>query len=225
LIKLNIKPAYLFFSFSILLVFTGCTNFIQHFDFPEELPSEINLDVPFTSQAPFGDWGMPYQEACEEASIIMVKHYLSKEPFDADHVSAEIIEMVEWETKNGYGVDINATQTMEVGSHFYGIKGKVFYDEEVTIDNIKRLLAAGHPVVIPAAGRILANPNYQGLGPAYHMLVIKGYDETHFITNDPGTRLGADYKYSYETIDNAIHDWTGSKDTIEKGGRVMFILW
>ena len=28
------------------------------------LPAQINLAVPFTTQAPFGNWGLPYQEAC-----------------------------------------------------------------------------------------------------------------------------------------------------------------
>ncbi len=215
--------------FIIVFVTTACSDFIIQLDQQQleaiDLPREINLDVPYTSQAPYGNWDMPYQEACEEASIIMVKHYINNEPLDADQADREINEMVEWETARGYGPDINATQAMLIGKHFYDIEGAVFYESNVTIRNIKMFLAAGYPVVIPVAGRLLSNPNYRGIGPAYHMIVIKGYDQTNFITNDPGTSFGADYKYSYETIDNAIHDWTGSKDTIEEGKRTMFILW
>lgn len=42
---------------------------------PEEKPivkpiaDSINLAVPFTSQAPTGDWSEPWQNACEEASF------------------------------------------------------------------------------------------------------------------------------------------------------------
>ena len=32
---------------------------------------EINLDIPFTSQAPSLNWDQPYQDFCEEASILM----------------------------------------------------------------------------------------------------------------------------------------------------------
>ena len=40
-----------------------------------ELPRSFQLPVPFTAQAPHGNWGMPYQEACEEAVIIMALRY------------------------------------------------------------------------------------------------------------------------------------------------------
>ena len=46
------------------------------------------------------------------------------------------------------------------------------------------------------------------------MLVLIGYDENNFITNDPGTRRGEKYKYPQERVVNAIHDWTGTKETI-----------
>ena len=34
----------------------------------------IDLDVPFQSQAPHRNWGMPYQEACEEAIGRIIKN-------------------------------------------------------------------------------------------------------------------------------------------------------
>jgi hypothetical protein len=39
------------------------------------------------------------------------------------------------------------------------------------------------------------------------MLVIVGYDSNGFITNDPGTRKGEGYRYSFATLMAAIHDW------------------
>ena len=43
------------------------------------------------------------------------------------------------------------------------------------------------------------------------MLVIKGFtSDGKFITNDPGTRNGADYLYTESTLMSAIHDWTGA---------------
>ena len=44
---------------------------------PEEgPPKQASIRVPFTSQAPYKDWDDPYQEACEEASVIMVDYFL-----------------------------------------------------------------------------------------------------------------------------------------------------
>jgi len=73
--------------------------------------------------------------------------------------------------------------------------------------NIKKEIAAGHPVIVPAAGKVLPNPNFTNGGPNYHMLLIIGYDQTDFITNDPGTRNGKNFRYTYDGLINAIHDW------------------
>ena len=37
------------------------------------LPDKFDIKVSFASQAPLGDWSMPYQEACEETSAFLVK--------------------------------------------------------------------------------------------------------------------------------------------------------
>jgi hypothetical protein len=38
------------------------------------------------------------------------------------------------------------------------------------------------------------------------MLVIRGYDEKYFYTNDVGTRLGENFPYAYAVIMDALHD-------------------
>lgn len=42
------------------------------------LPADaaVLLKVPFTSQAPSGDWRQPFQDFCEEASVVMAAHFL-----------------------------------------------------------------------------------------------------------------------------------------------------
>ena len=189
-----------------------------------DLPQEINLNVPFTAQAPFGNWILPYSEACEEASLIMVDRYLKGEGLDAESASREIVDMVEWEEDNGYIIDISASEAAEVAITYLGRKAKVYYDEDVSVGNIKKLLAAGHPVIIPAAGRSLGNPNFVGAGPPYHMLVLVGYDSGSFYANDPGTSRGGAYRYDENVLYNAIHDWTGSKSTASEGRKAMLIL-
>jgi hypothetical protein len=50
------------------------------------------------------------------------------------------------------------------------------------------------------------------------MLVIKGYDETQdqFITNDPGTKRGADYRYKTDILISALRDYpTGKHEKIK----------
>jgi len=188
------------------------------------LPKSLALDVTFTAQAPKGDWSMPYQEACEEASLIMVEYYMRDTYLDSDTANNEILNLVEYENKHDYNVDIGVSHAAQIATDYYKRESFEYYGRDVTLENIKKLLVLGHPVIIPAAGLILDNPNYLDPGPEYHMIVIVGYDESGFITHDTGTSFGENYHYSYEVIEDAIHDWTGKKSTVEGGKRAILVF-
>lgn len=189
---------------------------------PTELPKEINLAVPFTPQAPFADWNLPYKEACEESSLIMVDYFLKNQGLTPSLADREILNLVAYQKqKLGYFEDTDAETTAKIMRDYYGYKGaKAVYG--ITIDDIKKELAKGRPVIIPAAGRLLGNPFYTFPGPLYHMLVIKGYTGENFITNDPGTRRGENFLYPFERFYGAIHDWNGGD--IYNGRRAMIIV-
>lgn len=190
-----------------------------------KLPASIQLDVPFTPQAPFANWDPPFDEACEEASLLTVEFFLRGDTFTPEKADTEIRAMYDWETSNGYPIDITTNQLAEVAQKYLKRTAKVYSGSEVTIDNIKRLLAAGYPVIIPAAGQDLGNPYFSGDGPPYHMLVITGYTRFgNFITNDPGTKRGEDYSYDQDLLVRVIHDWNGSVDTIRSGGKAMMVV-
>jgi hypothetical protein len=42
----------------------------------EELPAEINLNVPFFPQAPDANWNQPWKDACEESSVVLAYHFV-----------------------------------------------------------------------------------------------------------------------------------------------------
>jgi len=195
------------------------------------LPSSFDAKVAFASQAPFGDWGMPYQEACEEASMILAAKYFKKEPLDKNIMDEEILKLTKWEDDNGYPIDLTAAQVVEVLNKYFGIKSSVTSD--VTTDVIKHELVAGNLIILPLAGRDIGNPYFQTPGPLYHMLVVRGYNKTEFITNDPGTKRGEVYRYKYNVLLSAAHDWTGGvriyKDPrpepdMSKGAKVMIVV-
>ncbi len=188
------------------------------------LPDSIALNVPFTAQAPHSDWSMPYQEACEEASMVMVDHYWTGKILNADIADHDIINLVNWQTANGYQVDADSEEMAIIGEANYELDGHTFLDGDVTLENIRYFLAAGYPVILPVAGQTLENPNFSYPGPPYHVIVLTGYDQNGFTANDPGTRLGESYYYTNAVIDTAIHDWTGSKSTITGGRRAMLVF-
>lgn len=171
------------------------------------LPAQINLDVPFYPQAPEADWSMPWQEACEEASIILAYYYATDQDLTKEQFKEDIWGLVDWQVEN-FGDYIHSTvdQTTQMLEGYFDFTD-YFILENPTIEDIQKELAAGHAIVAPFAGRMLENPFYSGEGPYYHMLVIKGYDETHFITNDVGTKRGLNFIYTYDTMISALHDY------------------
>ena len=185
---------------------------------PEATSQFVNLDIPFIPQAPYAIWDELHDHACEEAAIIMVYYYLNKKELTKEIAEQEILSMVDWQMQNWGGhFDLSAEKIVELFKNYYNYKnielvyphyqrlGVGVYDFK--IDDIKRELSTGNPIVVPAAGRLLKNPYFTPPGPEYHVLVIKGYDDkkSEFIVNDPGTKRGADFRYNYQILENAIH--------------------
>ena len=191
---------------------------------PQPEVSSINLAVPFTSQAPTSNWEQPFQDACEEASVLMVDHYYQNKNFPDKKVVEDIlIKMVDWQDDFMNGTyDITIGETSQLAREFFGYKTELVPD--LTVAKIEALLREGIPVIVPANGKKLDNPNFRNGGPEYHMLVIKGFAENKFITNDPGTRLGADFIYTYENLMYSIADWN-QKESLAVGPKIGLVLY
>jgi hypothetical protein len=177
----------------------------------------INLAVPFSSQAPFSDWSEPYQNACEETASLMVAKYYQKATLTPAIAKQEILDLVAWENKTfGYYEDTTAQETARILKEYYNFKRvELIYD--FGLADLKAEVLAGRPVIIPASGQMLGNPNFKQPGPIYHMLVVKGVTKTgDFITNDNGTRKGHDYIYKADVLYKAIHDAPQGGHTIIK---------
>lgn len=195
------------------------------------LPNRFDIKVSFASQAPQGDWGMPYQEACEEASMIMASRYYKNEKLDNNIMAEEILKLAKWEEDNDYPIDLTAGQTAEVLQKYFGLKATL--NKMVAETEIKKQLVAGNLIIVPLAGRDIGNPYYTQPGPLYHMLLIRGFDEDEFITNDPGTKRGEAYRYKYGDLLWAVHDWVGGsrefhdprpEPDMRTGERIMVVV-
>jgi len=191
----------------------------------QELPESVNLDVTFYSQAPDGDWSLPWKEACEEASIIQAYYYVQERELSKELFKQEILTMVELENDIlGKNIDTSVAETAKVLQSYYDYIDFEIVDNP-SIDDLKQTLAEWHPIVAPFAGRELGNIYYSNGGPRYHMLVITGYDENVFFTNDVGTSRGKNYSYSHDTIMNALHDLVPEGEwNIEDGEKRVLIL-
>lgn len=173
-----------------------------------EIPEKKILSMSFASQAPFADWSEPWQNACEEASINIVRYYYRDMQLSKESMSDDILAMVDFQMKNWGGHnDLTADKTLALANSVYGLTGEVITN--YSVESIKEYIAKDIPVIVPTDGRLLDNPNFRGDGPPYHMLVVKGYDGENFITNDPGTRKGEGYVYPYQTLLGSIKNPAG----------------
>ncbi len=187
------------------------------------IPDEFELDVAFTAQAPTGNWDELHNEACEEASVIMTWAYFNDTTsLPPQLVEREITKLTEFQQTNyGYYLSITTPETARMAEEVYGLETEIeAYDEET----IKRALMENKLVIVPAQGQYLGNPNFTAPGPLYHMLVVIGWDEQGFITNDPGTRNGANYNYSYDTLESATGNYSHATKLVDIGDKEIIIV-
>lgn len=184
---------------------------------PAPLPQSFLIsDVPFIVQAPFGEWSDPmFQDACEEASILMAQAWVSRQPLSKERAKKEIAALAKQEEKRfGHSVDTSIDDTRALLAEFFSVTGEV--NRGVTITDIQEAVASGTLVIMPTDGRKLKNPNFKQPGPSRHMLVIIGYDTVtkEFIVNDPGTRKGEGYRYPEAVLFDAILDYPTGKHVV-----------
>lgn len=172
-------------------------------------------DVSFYAQAPRGKWNdLRQQEGCEEASVLMAVAWVRGQTYTDFQAEREIISMAEYQRNQyGYFIDTSAKDTYDRLFRGYFSFGGARYEEGVTVSDILDELSAGNIVVITANGRTLNNPYFVAGGPVRHMLVVLGYDHVNgeFITHEPGTSRGGSYRYSFQTIVDALNDYNSGE--------------
>lgn len=176
--------------------------------------NEIIIDVPFMSQAPLGDWSDPrQQDGCEEAGVIMAMAWINdRGNIDPLVAQNEIITLADWqqekygEHRDVYIEDVKTRLFLEYFNY-----EKVEIQEVTDKSEIIAALNNGQIILAPCNGQALKNPHFSSPGPERHLLVIIGYNPINdeFITNDPGTRYGASYRYDSELLFNAIRVYPG----------------
>ena len=189
-----------------------------------DVPSQLQLPVPFTPQAPTANWDELHNEACEEASIIMAQAYFNNiSSLPPATVEKEISKLTKYQQDTfGYYLSITTAETSRMAEEVYGLNTEIVQFDKQTI---KQALADNKLVIYPAMGQMLGNPNFTGDGPIYHMLVIIGYDDDgNFITNDPGTKRGQNYKYSYSTLEDAAGNWVHSAHAVDTTDKRVILV-
>lgn len=185
--------------------------------------------VPFTTQAPFGDWADQRQgDGCEEASVLMAIKWARGQSLTKDESLKEIINISNFLLKK-YGEyrDTSLQNTVDWIFKDYFKYDKVTLVKDITVNDIIEELAKGNLVITAMNGQMMLNPNYRQPGPPRHMIVIRGYDPLmkELITNDPGTKNGELYRYDATLLYAAIRDYpTGYHEIITSIGKNMIVV-
>jgi hypothetical protein len=186
----------------------------------EFLPPETNIPASFYPQAPLGNWTAPWDETCEEASILLVANSYYNYNWTKEQFGSQILKMIDWEKQHlGVYIDTNTAQNAEILGDYLHLKTVIHLDPSFI--EIKKILADGHMIIGSFAGKELGNPNFINGGPRYHVMVLKGYTANgNIIVDDVGTNKGANYIYDWSTLYNSLHDLSspielGAKKIIE----------
>lgn len=193
-----------------------------------QMSSEIR-DVPFTAQAPFAEWDDPrQQEGCEEASVLMAMHWVHGTSLSKEQARESILAMSHWQQEQfGYFHDTSAHDTANRLIRGYFDYHRIEERYHIDTDDIKKELAKGYLVLVPVNGRSIQNRYFTPPGPHRHMIVVHGYDEEskEFIAHDPGTRRGANYRYSEEVLQASLRDYpSGTYAPLEPMPTAMIIF-
>ncbi len=188
-----------------------------------ELPRTAQLSVPFTPQAPTANWDELHNESCEEASSIMAHAFFTNiSSLPAEYVESELTALTAWEdTQFGYHLDIDTNETATLLKEFYKLNAEI---KPLSKNAIKQALSENKLVLLAAHGQLLKNPYFKQPGPPYHMLVITGYTEDTFITNDPGTKRGYNYPYTYDILYKSSGTWSHDLHAVDLNIKNIIIV-
>lgn len=153
----------------------------------KKIPPSVTLAVPFYMQAPDNKRVLPWTEACSEANIVLAAYYIQDKTLTKDQFKQDILTITKVQNKFfGTYIEIPIAELQTTYDRFYPNAGKTKIIENPTIQQIKEELAQGHVIISPSAGKILHNPYYLENPPRFHTLLIRGYDDKYFYTNDVG---------------------------------------
>lgn len=175
------------------------------------LPTQKLLEVGFICQAPMEteeNWTY-HEESCEEAAFLQAYLYETGQTITKPQAHEKILDMIVWQIDNfGTHHDLYADEMQKFITGYGGLTDdEVVTVNDVTVNDIQSIIAAGHPIIAPVTAATLKNPHYPY--PGYHMLTITGYTEDRIITNDNGTRHGKSFSYDTAIFMQALRDAGG----------------
>ena len=200
----------------------------EYTDIVKKYPERLVIEVPFTPQAPLGEWEKDFfQDGCEEASMLMAMRWVRGITLTGEEAREEIVAIANFEEERyGNYLDTSAQDTLKVMSEYYNYHN-LEIREIKSVKDIQLVIAQGKIAMVPTDGVKLGNPYFTPPGPENHMVVVVGYDseENEIIVNDPGTKRGEKYHYDEDIFIAAARDYpTGFHEPNMAINKLMIVV-
>jgi hypothetical protein len=190
------------------------------------LPDHVLLRVPFTTQAPLGNWAQ-HQESCEASTLTMLVAYWQRDAssvIDPRAADRSINQIDRWKPR----LDLNDVMMGELAKLHFGYAYTIVPNDPAAI---AEQLSAGRPLIAEVRTHGLGNAHYPGYINHYeqpgwsvpHFVLIIGYDRTGVWLNDPGITLGRGYHISYAQLSHAIADLDQHHPALAQG-QVLLVI-
>lgn len=183
---------------------------------------EVILSVPFSPQAPDAHWVEPWENACEETSIVMIHAYYTGQTLNKNTAKVNILSVLRNKNKNeGKSKDESPEKVVNMMNRTGQWSAHV--EKSFDVEKIKKEINEKRPVLVPFDATKVNNPNFQS-NIVYHMVVVIGYDDEKqiFLVHDPGTSRGEKFQYGYTELKEANTSFL-IRDTGEVlGNQVIF---
>jgi len=170
--------------------------------------TETIINVPFKAQVPPGTWSATNN--CGQASSLMVFcYYKGTTPTEQG-----IKDIDDWlyskygDPINNYNGSITDTTKLEALAREYAKFPVSYKASGWDLNRLKQEINVNHPVIVAVTAGYLSNRGYSY--SEGHFLVVKGYNSTHIICNDPGTSSGENKYYVNSEFSDAMSDQGGS---------------
>ena len=191
-------------------------------------PAEVvKIPAPYTSEVPTGSWATPWNNACEEATIVMVNdYYFGYENMTKKIAIDNMSPLFKIENKIfGSNANTDATQTAKLINDY--TDSVALIKDNPTLEEIKDELRQQRPVISFHYAKNIPNPNYhwRAGGSYYHVMTLVGFDENtkEFFVHDSGDPVtGAYHRYAYSVIMNSLHDYNHKTRRADGTPRVLY---
>ncbi|MBI5221653.1 MAG: C39 family peptidase [Candidatus Magasanikbacteria bacterium] len=187
----------------------------------------VKIKVPYTSEVPLGRWTKPWNNACEEASMVMAESYYSGfESMDKGTAVKYMSPLFTIENKIfGGNADSDSVRTAKLLNDYLSVNALI--KTAPTLEEIKDQLRQRKPVITFHYAKEIKNSNYhwRAGGSYYHVMLLVGFDDNtnEFLVHDSGDdKTGEYHRYSYDVIMNSLRDFNFKNHKADGPARVLF---